>query len=139
MNFLREKSDIFESFKGLCKRITNEKHSSNLCIVRVRTDNGTEFKNALFADFFLEHGISHEFSAPITPQQNGVVERKNRVLLDMGRVMLHSAGLTPNFWAEAISTTCYTSNRAFMRPGSSKLHMSFGKCHIPIFFFFFSF
>ncbi|XP_062001067.1 uncharacterized protein LOC133718229 [Rosa rugosa] len=120
VNFLGEKSDTFESFKGLCKRITNEKHSSNLCIVRVRTDNGTEFKNALFADFFLEHGISHEFSAPITPQQNGVVERKNRVLLDMGRVMLHSAGLTPNLWAEAISTACYTANRAFLRPDTTK-------------------
>ncbi|XP_040370262.1 uncharacterized protein LOC112183342 isoform X3 [Rosa chinensis] len=120
VNFLREKSDTFESFKGLCKRITNEKHSSNLCIVRVRTDNGTEFKNALFANFFLEYGISHEFSAPITPQQNGVVERKNRVLLDMGRVMLHSAGLTPNLWAEAISTACYTANRAFLRPGTNK-------------------
>ncbi|XP_024171720.1 uncharacterized protein LOC112177689 [Rosa chinensis] len=112
--------DTFESLKGLCKRITNEKHSTNLCIVRVRTDNGTEFKNALFANFFLEHGIAHEFSAPITPQQNGVVERKNRVLLDMGRVMLHSAGLTPKLWAEAISTACYTANRAFLRPGTNK-------------------
>ncbi|KAK9930160.1 hypothetical protein M0R45_027212 [Rubus argutus] len=120
VNFLREKSDTFESCKGLFKKVMNEKHSSNLSIVRVRTDNGTEFKNTLFTDFFLEVGISHEFSAPITPQQNGIVERKNRVLLDMGRVMLHSSSLGQKFWAEAISTACYTANRAFLRPGTSK-------------------
>ncbi|XP_062028686.1 uncharacterized protein LOC133744627 [Rosa rugosa] len=57
---------------------------------------------------------------PITPQQNGIVERKNRVLLDMARVMLHDAGLSTNFWAEAISTACYTINRVFLRPGTDK-------------------
>ncbi|XP_024177901.1 uncharacterized protein LOC112183800 [Rosa chinensis] len=65
-------------------------------------------------------GVSHEFSAPITPQQNGIVERKNRVLLDMARVMLHSADLSSNFWAEAISTACYTINRVFFRPGTDQ-------------------
>ncbi|PRQ39088.1 putative RNA-directed DNA polymerase [Rosa chinensis] len=131
VNFLRHKYDTFSSFKGLCNRILTEKQSSNFCIVRLRTDHGTMFKNASFANYCDEHGITHEFSAPITPQQNDVVERKNRILLDMGRVLLHSTGLTPNFWAEAISTTCYTTNRVFLRPGTDKTHMNCGKVRNP--------
>ncbi|BBN67220.1 transposable element gene [Prunus dulcis] len=96
--------------------IMNEKYDSNSCIMRLRTDHGTEFENQAFSKFCCEKGIKHEFSAPITPQQNGVAERKNRVLLDMARVLLKSANLTDHFWAEAISTACYTSNRVFFRP-----------------------
>jgi transposase InsO family protein len=48
-------------------------------------DNGTEFKNSQIEGFLEEEGIKHEFSSPYTPQQNGVVERKNRTLLDMVR------------------------------------------------------
>ncbi|XP_061998851.1 uncharacterized protein LOC133716132 [Rosa rugosa] len=120
VNFLKDKAETFESFKGLSQRMIIEKQSSNMCLVRVRSDNGTEFKNAAFANYFHELGVSHEFSAPITPQQNGIVESKNRVLLDMARVMLHSAGLSSNFWAEAISTACYTINRVFLRPGTEQ-------------------
>ncbi|KAK0583158.1 hypothetical protein LWI29_034070 [Acer saccharum] len=57
------------------------------------------------------NGISHEFSAPRTPQQNGVVERKNRVLQEMARVMLLSNNVPRNLWAEAINTACYIGNR----------------------------
>jgi transposase InsO family protein len=52
------------------------------------SDNGTELKNTIFEEFLDEEGIKHEFSTPYTPQQNGVVERKNRTLIDMARTML---------------------------------------------------
>ncbi|KAM5584807.1 hypothetical protein ABKV19_004255, partial [Rosa sericea] len=120
VNFLRNKTETFESFKNLSQKLIIEKKSFNISIVRVRSDNGTEFKNAAFANYFHELGVSHEFSAPITPQQNDIVERKNRVLLDMARVMLHAAGLSTNFWAEAISFACYTINRVFFRPGTDQ-------------------
>ncbi|XP_024164336.1 uncharacterized protein LOC112171370 [Rosa chinensis] len=120
VKFLCEKSDAFDNFQNLCKMISNEQYSSNKCIVRLRTDHGTEFENALFDEFCNDMGIKHEFSAPITPQQNGVVERKNRVLIEMGRVMLNSAGLTHTFWAEAISNACYTINRVIFRSGTEK-------------------
>ena len=55
---------------------------------KIRSDNGSEFKNLQVEEFLEEEGIKHEFSAPYTPQQNGVVERKNRTLLDMARTML---------------------------------------------------
>ena len=60
----------------------NESMSSHLTIIRTRTDHGTEFENAHFDDFCLTNDIKHEFSAPITPQQNGVVERKKRFLIE---------------------------------------------------------
>jgi transposase InsO family protein len=86
VNFIREKSDTFESLKELCIQLQREK---NRDIVRIRSDHGTEFENSRFHEFCADEGIRHEFSSPITPQQNGVVERKNRTLQESARVMLH--------------------------------------------------
>jgi transposase InsO family protein len=79
-------------------KITNPRNVKNflrwaqnefgLRIKKIRSDNGTEFKNSQIEGFLEEEGIKHEFSSPYTPQQNGVVERKNRTLLDMARTML---------------------------------------------------
>ena len=57
----------------------------------------------------------HNFSAPRTPQQNGVVERKNRTLQEIARTMLNENGLPKYFWAEAVNTACYVVNRAHIR------------------------
>ncbi|CAL9004198.1 unnamed protein product, partial [Prunus brigantina] len=94
--------------------------TSHLPLVRIRTDHGSEFENSQFLKFCEEMGIKHEFSAPITPQQNGVVERKNRVLVEMARVMLNSKNLAKHFWAEAVNTACYISNRVFVRSGTKQ-------------------
>ncbi|XP_019173231.1 PREDICTED: uncharacterized protein LOC109168701 [Ipomoea nil] len=56
-------------------------------------------------------GITHEYSAPKTPQQNGVVERKNRTIQEMGRVLLNAKGLPQKFWAEAVNTAYHIINR----------------------------
>ncbi|PNX57810.1 serine/threonine protein kinase SRPK1, partial [Trifolium pratense] len=61
------------------------KREKESIIIRVRSDHGKEFENAKFYDFCASEGIQHEFSAPITPQQNGVVERKNRTLQESAR------------------------------------------------------
>lgn len=79
-------------------------------IVCIRSDHGKEFENAMYANFCDELGIFHEFSAPKTPEQNGVVERKNRTIQEMARVMLNSKKLFKKLWAEAISIACYISN-----------------------------
>jgi len=60
--------------------------------------------------------IVHEFSSPRTPQQNGIVERKNRTLQEMARSMIHENNLAKHFWAEAVNTTCYVQNRIYIRP-----------------------
>ncbi|KAK0573378.1 hypothetical protein LWI29_007216 [Acer saccharum] len=115
--FLREKSETFDKFKMLCTKLQNEMNSNIRSIKRIRSDHGREFENATF-ETFCGLGISHEFSAPRTPQQNGVVERKNRVLQEMARVMLLSNNVPRNLWAEAINTACYIGNRVFLRPGT---------------------
>ena len=56
-------------------------------IIRIRSDHVKEFENGIFSDYCNKHDIAYEFSAPKTPQQNGVVERKNRTLQEMARVM----------------------------------------------------
>ena len=57
-------------------------------IKHIISDNGTEFKNTGLDDYLDELGITHELSAPYTPQQNGVVEHKNRTLIEMSHTML---------------------------------------------------
>ncbi|CAL0314010.1 unnamed protein product [Lupinus luteus] len=86
--FLNAKSDAFKSFKNLAKQIQNQ---LNLKIVYIRSDHGGEFENFQFEKFCSKHGILHQFSAPRTPQQNGVVERKNRVLEELDRLCLTKA------------------------------------------------
>ena len=63
--------------------------------------------------FYTRLGISQEFSAPITPQQNGVVEKKNRVIQEMARAMLHNKDMARNLWGEAINTACHMVNRVY--------------------------
>ena len=65
-------------------------------------------------------GISQEFSTPITLQQNGVVERKNRVIQEMARAMLHNKDVIRNLWGEAVNTACHTVNGVYFRPGTKK-------------------
>ena len=74
MEFLREKSKECNKMEMLCKRLQNEKE---LPIIKIKSDHRKEFENAKFETFCNEHGIKKEFSTPKTPQQNGVVERKN--------------------------------------------------------------
>ncbi|KAI3771211.1 hypothetical protein L6452_02370 [Arctium lappa] len=81
-------------------------------VQKLRSDNGTEFKNAKINSYLSEEGISPNFSATRTPQQNGVVERKNITLVEAARTMLVGSDLSTNFWAEAVATACFTHNRA---------------------------
>ena len=83
-------------------------------IKKVRSDNGMEFKNANVETFLDEQGISHEFSATYTPQQNGVVERKNRTLIEMARTMLDEYKTPKHFWVEAVETTCHATNHLYL-------------------------
>ena len=80
-------------------------------IKKVRSDNGMEFKNANVDTFLDEEGISHEFSAMYTPQQNGVVERKNQMLIEMARTMFDEYKTPKHFWAEAVETACHATYR----------------------------
>ncbi|KAJ9545172.1 hypothetical protein OSB04_024879 [Centaurea solstitialis] len=111
VNFLRSKdgaSDIIFSF------IRNVQVRLQLPVQVIRTDNGTEFKNRKLDSFLDSVGITHTFSAARTPQQNGVVERKNRTLVEAARTMLTFSKLPLHFWAEAVASACFTQNRSLI-------------------------
>jgi hypothetical protein len=65
-------------------------------------------------EYLEEEGIKHEFSAPYTPQQNGMVERKNGMLIDMARTMLGEYKTPERFWSEAVNTACHAINRLYL-------------------------
>ena len=64
--------------------------------------------------------IALEFSAPITPQKNGVVERKNRVIQEMAKAMRHNKDMVKDLWGEAINIACHIVNQVYFRPGTKK-------------------
>jgi transposase InsO family protein len=109
--FLQEKSQTQDTLKRFLRRAQNE---FGLRIKKIRSDKGTEFKNSQVEGFLEEEGIKHEFCSPYTPQQNDVVERKNRTLLDMARTMLDEYKTPDRFWAEAINIACYSINRLYL-------------------------
>ncbi|GJT23144.1 retrovirus-related pol polyprotein from transposon TNT 1-94 [Tanacetum coccineum] len=86
----------------------------SLEVITVRTDRGTEFLNKTLHAYFKEEGIEHQTSTPRTPEQNGVVERRNRTLVEAARTMLSASKLPLSFWAEAVATACYTQNRSII-------------------------
>ncbi|KAI3776447.1 hypothetical protein L1987_46232 [Smallanthus sonchifolius] len=80
-------------------------------IKRFRCDNGGEFTSNQMKLFYAKHGIILETTCPHTPQQNGVVERKHRHLLEMARAIRFEANLPIKFWGECILTATYIINR----------------------------
>jgi transposase InsO family protein len=108
--FLSDKSNVFSIFKGFAKRAENE---FDFKIKKIRSDSGSEFKNSKIEDYWDEKGVKHEFSTKYTLQQNRVVERKNRTLIDMARLMLSGYNISDSFWAEAVNTACHASNRLY--------------------------
>jgi transposase InsO family protein len=101
--FLESKDKIFKHFRLLALRLNNEYPN---CLKVIHSDNGTEFRNASFDEFCLEHRIDQQFSAPRVSQQNGVVELKNCTLVEMARTMLDEHRTPRCFWADAISIAC---------------------------------
>ncbi|GJT55419.1 retrovirus-related pol polyprotein from transposon TNT 1-94 [Tanacetum coccineum] len=84
-------------------------------IQRIRTDNGTEFVNQILREYYEKVDISHETFVARSPQQNGVVERRNRKLIEAAHTMLIYAKAPLFLWAEAVATACYTQNRSIIR------------------------
>jgi transposase InsO family protein len=97
--FLQDKSETQGTLKRFLRRAQNE---FKLKVKKIRSDNGSEFKNLQVEEYLKVEGVKHEFSAPYTPQQNGVVERKNKTLIDMARTMLEEF------------KTCHAINRLYL-------------------------
>jgi transposase InsO family protein len=109
--FLQDKSETQGTLKRFLRRAQNE---FELKVKKIRSNNGSEFKNLQVEEYLEEEGIKHEFSAPYTPQQNGVVERKNMTLIDTARTMLGEYKTPERFWSEAMNTACRAINRLYL-------------------------
>ena len=78
----------------------------------LRCDNGGEYTSRIFDDYLKSKGIQRQFSVPRTPEKNGVSERMNRTIQEMARSMIHGAGLSDIYWAEAVLTAVIIRNRS---------------------------
>ncbi|GJX38520.1 retrovirus-related pol polyprotein from transposon TNT 1-94 [Tanacetum coccineum] len=116
--FLRSKDETPEVLKDF---LTMIQRNLQALVISVRTDRGTEFLNKTLHVFFKEEGIEHQTSTPRTLEQNGVVERQNRTLIEAARTMPSASKLPLFFWAEAIATACYTQNRSIIIPTHEKI------------------
>ena len=123
---METKNEAFQYFRDLALRLQNELPHAMRAI---RSDNGSEFKNARFDDFCRGLGLDHQYSSSYVPPQNGEVERKNRTLVEMARMMLDEHRTPRHFWAEAINTACYVANRIFLRSFMKKTsyELQFGR------------
>src|SRR5215216_1546181 len=112
VHIITYKTEVQEIFKRFSSRAST---NFGVKIKHIRSDNGTEFKNTGLDDYLDQLGITHELSAPHTPQQNGVVERKNRTLVEMARTMLDEYKPHLRFWPEATDTACHIINRVYLQ------------------------
>jgi transposase InsO family protein len=97
--FLKNKLEAFKNFKIYKEMVENEMDSRIKCL---RSDNGGEFTSKEFIDYCNSYGIKRKFSVAMTPQQNGVVERKNMTVQEMAQTMLMNSKLTDIFWTQAV-------------------------------------
>ncbi|GJT37444.1 retrovirus-related pol polyprotein from transposon TNT 1-94 [Tanacetum coccineum] len=112
--FQKHKNEAFDHFEILRKKIQIQKGCP---IISIRTDHGREFDNEVqFRAFCDANGITHNFSAPRTPQSNGVVERKNRTLQEMSRKMLNEQSISQKKLCNVVDTSTYILNRILIRP-----------------------
>lgn len=125
---LKNKSEAFEVFKKFQAKVENG--TSNRIGV-FRTDRGGEFVSKEFTAYCEDRGIVRHFTAPYTPQQNGVVERRNRTVVEMARSFLKHANLPSGLWAEAIRHSIYILNRVPTRALTGKTPYEVLKEHKP--------
>ena len=104
----------FQKFKAVVERETGKK------IGTFRTDRGGEFVSKDFNSFCESYGIKRHLTAPYTPQQNGVVERRNRTMMEMARSILEHMHMPNYLWGEAIRHSTYLLNRVATRALNEK-------------------
>ncbi|GKC73239.1 retrovirus-related pol polyprotein from transposon TNT 1-94, partial [Tanacetum coccineum] len=117
---------LFSSYKSI------DRVQKGCPIISIRTNHGLEFDNEVqFGAFCDANGITHNFSAPRTPQSNGVVERKNQTLQEMSRTMLNEQSIPQNFWCNSVDTSTYILNRILIRLFLGKTPYELFNCKKP--------
>ena len=106
--FLKNKDETLSAFKNFCALVEDgpEKRVKNF-----RSDRGGEFTSNEFKSYCEKARIQRHYTTPYTPQQNGVVERRNRTVVEMTRSCLKEMQLPANLWGEAVRHSVYILNR----------------------------
>lgn len=125
---LKEKSEAFGVFKNFRAKVENKRKER---IEILRTDRGGEFMSKELCTYCEEVGITRHFTAPYTPQQNGVVERRNRTIIEMARSYLKQMNMPSELWAEAIRHSVYVLNRLPTRALSGQTPYEMWMGHKP--------
>jgi hypothetical protein len=108
---LQDKSETQGTLKRFFRQAQNE---FELRIKKIRSGNSSEFKNLQVEELLEEEGIKRGFFAPYMPQQNDVVVRKNRTLIDLSRMMLGENKTLGRFWAKAMNMACHAINWLYL-------------------------
>ena len=106
---MRSKDEALKYFKKVHALAGNE---HNLKMKAFRTDRGGEFNSELFVEYCNEHGIKRHTTAPYSPQQNGLVERRNQTVVQMACSVMKGMGMPSMFWGEAVKTAVHVLNRS---------------------------
>jgi hypothetical protein len=100
---LKTKYRVLTYFKAYKAKVENQLERK---IKRLRSDQGGEYFSSEFSEFCVEHGIIYERTPSYLPQSNGITKRKNCTLTELVNAMLDTAGLSKEWWGEAILTAC---------------------------------
>jgi len=106
--FMRQKSEVFVIFKKFKAFIEKQ---NGMSIKVLRSDRGKEYTLNEFDKFCEEEGVERQLTVGYTPQQNGVSDRKNKIVMEMAKSMLFEKGMPKEFWPEAVNTAVYLLNR----------------------------
>jgi len=107
--FMKHKGEVFQHFLNFKAMVKKEKGVNIKCL---RFDGRGEYFSNEFSEYLKEHGIQRKYSCNYSPQQNGVVERKNMHIVEIACAMLNEKNLPNYFWAETVATVVYIMNRA---------------------------
>ncbi|KAF3771918.1 Retrovirus-related Pol polyprotein from transposon TNT 1-94 [Nymphaea thermarum] len=105
---MKHKSEAGHVIKNFINEILTQ---FDTCVKIVRSDNALEFCASSLEQFFRDKGIIHQTSCAYTSQQNGVVERKHRHILDVARTIIIHSHVPHSYWGDAVLTACYLINR----------------------------
>ena len=105
---IKIKNEALHYFKIYKAKVENQIEKK---VKRLRSNRGGEYFSIEFSEFCVEHGIIHERTPPYSAQSNGFAKRKNHTLTELVNAMLETAGLSKEWWGEAILTACHVLNR----------------------------
>jgi len=126
---MKSRSELFSIFQSFYNKIKNQFGVSTRTF---RTDNACEYLSHSFTTFMKSHEILHQTSCAYTPQQNGVVKRKNRHLVETTRTMLLHSDVPQRFWGDVVLSACYVINHMLSLVLENKIPHSILFPHEPL-------